>query len=187
MTTESGESNGTSGVAPADGRAEELTDNRDSDNRTELESKAAKADEHWSLYLRARADLENYRKRVTRERQEALRYAHLALVERLLPVLDSFEMAIAAANQGGDASRDSILQGVAMVQGQLKTALSEVGVQEVEAAGQIFDPALHEAVAHQESQEVAEGHVLQQLRKGYRLHDRLVRPATVIVAKKPAA
>jgi len=162
-------------------------ESRTTEDLASLQARAAKADANWAIYLRTRADLENFRKRVTRERQEAARFASLGLVEKLLPVLDNFEMAISAANQGGDASRDSVLQGVTMVQSQLKGILSEVGVQEIEAAGQVFDPALHEAVAHQEAAEVPEGCVLQQIRKGYRLHDRLVRPASVIVAKKPAA
>jgi molecular chaperone GrpE len=74
-----------------------------------------------------------------------------------------------------------------MIQQQLKSALAETGLEEVDAAGQPFDPALHEAVSQQESGDVPEGHVLQQLRKGYKLRDRLLRAATVIVAKKPAA
>jgi molecular chaperone GrpE len=151
-----------------------------------LKSKAAKAEENWGLYLRTRADLENYRKRATRERQEAARYACLPLIERLLPVLDGFDMALAAFNQGGQTQMDSMVQGVLLVHGQLKAVLAEVGAQEIDAAGAVFDPAIHEAVAHQESADVPEGHVLQQVRKGYRLHDRLVRPASVVVAKKPA-
>ena len=100
-----------------------------------------------------------------------------------------FEMALAAtksaeAPQGGIASVQS---GVQMIQQQLKNALIEAGLEEVESAGKRFDPSLHEAVSQQESAEVAEDHVLQQLRKGYKFKDRLLRPATVVVAKKPAA
>jgi molecular chaperone GrpE len=154
----------------------------------ELRARAAKADEHWNHYLRVRADLDNYRKRATRERQEAVRYAALGLIEKLLPILDSFEMAICATSQESPRpSVESLLQGIAMIYGQLKNALVDAGLQEIDAAGQPFDPMLHEAVSQLESSETPEGHVLQQLRKGYRLHDRLVRPASVVVAKAPAA
>jgi len=152
-----------------------------------LQDKAAKADANWDLYLRERAELENYRRRATRERQDAVRYAGLNVVEKLLPVLDSFEKAIEASRQSDAPSLASLQEGVALVQSQLKSVLVEIGLQEVDASGQVFDPNLHEAVAHQESAEIADGHVLHQIRKGYKLHDRLVRPATVVVAKAPAS
>jgi len=157
------------------------------DDPETLRAQAAKADLHWDLYLRTRADLDNYRRRATRERQEAVRYASLGLIERLLPVLDSFDMAMAAAQGSAPATLESLQQGIAMVQSQLKTILGEAGVREIDAQGQPFDPNLHEAVGHHESAEVADGHVLQQIRKGYQLHERLVRPATVVVAKSPGA
>jgi molecular chaperone GrpE len=157
------------------------------DDPDTLRARAAKADHHWDLYLRTRADLDNYRRRATRERQEAVRYAGLGLIEKLLPVLDSFDMALAASQSGGQATLDSLQQGITMIQAQLKTILAEAGVREIDALGQPFDPNLHEAVAHHESAEVADGHVLHQIRKGYQLYDRLVRPAAVVVAKPPGA
>ena len=155
----------------------------------ELKNRAAKADENWERLLRTTADFENFKKRAAREKTESAQYAISSLLQKLLPVLDNFEMALAATKnaevpQGGIASLQS---GVQMIQLQLKNALIEAGLEEVEAAGKRFDPALHEAVSQQESTEVAEDHVLQQLRKGYRFKDRLLRPATVVVAKKPAA
>jgi molecular chaperone GrpE len=152
-----------------------------------IQEKAAKADAHWDLYLRARAELENYRRRATRERQEAVRYAHQSVVEKLLPVLDSLEKAIEASRENSGSTLTSLQEGVTLVQTQLKSILAEVGLQEIDASGQAFDPNLHEAVAHHESAEVADGQVLHQVRKGYKLHDRLVRPATVVVAKAPDA
>lgn len=152
-----------------------------------LRARAAQADQHWELYLRTRAELDNYRRRATRERQEAVRFAGSALVEKLLPVLDSFEMAMAATQGDTPATVESLRQGISMVQSQLKSVLAEAGVREVDAQGQPFDPNLHEAVAQHESAEVPDGHVLHQLRKGYQLHERLVRPATVVVAKAPGA
>ena len=85
-----------------------------------------------------------------------------------------------------DEKVSSLQSGVTMIQPQFKTVLAEAGLEEIDASGKPFDPALHEAVSQQETAEVPEGHVLQQIRKGYKLHDRLLRPATVIVAKKPA-
>jgi molecular chaperone GrpE len=153
----------------------------------ELKTRASRADENWDRLLRTTADFENFKKRAARERIETAQSAAAALIQKLLPVLDHFEMAQAAAQtaqvpQGGI---ESLQAGVAMIQQQLNTVLAETGVEEIDAAGKPFDPALHEAVSQMESSEVPEGHVVQQLRKGYKLKERLLRPATVIVAKKP--
>jgi len=153
----------------------------------DLKSRAARADENWDRLLRTTADFENFKKRAARERIETAQFAAAALIEKLLPVLDHFEMAQAAAQNAGDDKLSSLQAGVAMIQQQLKTFLTEAGVEEIDAAGKPFDPALHEAVSQRETAEMPEGHVFQQLRKGYKLRDRLLRPATVIVAKKPAA
>jgi len=155
----------------------------------ELRTRAAKADEHWDRLLRLAADFENFKKRAARERSEAAQSATAALVHKLLPVLDHFEMAQAAA-QNASAPPDgtaALQDGIAMIQQQLKGILAETGLEEVDARGQPFDPTLHEAVSQLETTEVPEGHVFQQIRKGYKLRDRLLRPATVVVAKKPAA
>jgi len=152
-----------------------------------LKAQAARADENWQRLLRASADHENFKKRAAREREDAVKFANESLVKRLVPVLDNFDMAMAAASQTPDAGNQSLQTGVLMIHQQLKNALQEVGLDEVDAAGKPFDPNWHEAVSQQESDEVPEGHVLQQLRKGFKLRDRLIRPATVIVAKKPSA
>jgi molecular chaperone GrpE len=152
----------------------------------ELKARAARADENWERLLRTTADFENFKKRAARERIETAQFAAAALIEKLLPMLDHFEMAQAAAQNAGDNRLASLQAGVAMIQQQLKAVLTESGVEEIDAAGKLFDPALHEAVSQQESAGVPEDHVLLQLRKGYKLKDRLLRPATVIVAKKPA-
>jgi len=151
----------------------------------DLKTRAAKADEHWERLLRTTADLENYKKRALRDREEAVKFANESLIKKLVPVLDNFDMAL-AAGQNQAASAQSLQAGVAMIYQQLRSALLESGVEEVDASGKAFDPNLHEAVSQQESSEVPEGRVLQQLRKGYKLRDRLLRPATVIVARKPA-
>ncbi|MGP8020197.1 MAG: nucleotide exchange factor GrpE [Limisphaerales bacterium] len=156
---------------------------------TELKTRAAKADEHWDRLLRTAADFENFKKRAARERHEAAQSATASLVHKLLPVLDHFEMAQAAAqNAPAPQSGTAALQdGIAMIQQQLKGILAETGLEEVDASGRPFDPTLHEAVSQLETTDAPEGQVIQQIRKGYKLRDRLLRPATVVVAKKPAA
>jgi molecular chaperone GrpE len=153
----------------------------------ELKTRAAKADENWERLLRTTADFDNFKKRAAREKQEAIRFANESLIQKVIPVLDNFEMALAAAQSSSADGVKSLQDGVAMIQTQLKNLLAESGLEEVNAEGQPFDPNLHEAVSQQASSEVAEGHVLQQLRKGYKLRERLLRPATVIVAKAPPA
>jgi|SRR5580765_7249081 len=153
----------------------------------DLKDRAAKADEHWERLLRATADFENFKKRAARERQDATRFANESLMQKIVPVLDNFEMALGAAQNSPANGVQSLQAGITMIQQQLKTALADAGLEEVDASGKPFDPNLHEAVSQQETADAPEGSVVQQLRKGYKLRDRLLRPATVIVAKKPAA
>lgn len=154
---------------------------------TELKERAARADENWERLLRTSADFDNFKKRAAREKQEAIKYANESLLQKLMPVLDNFEMALAAAQTTGPDAGQSLQAGVIMIFQQLKTALAESGLEEVDAVGKLFDPNFHEALSQQESSDVPEGQVVQQLRKGYKLRDRLLRPASVVVAKQPAA
>lgn len=151
----------------------------------ELKERAAKADEHWDRLLRTTADFDNYKKRAIREKQDAVRFANENLLQKLIPVLDTFDMAMAAA-QNQEAVQ-SLKTGIAMVHQQLKSALNEAGLEEIDASGKPFDPNLHEAVSQRETTAVPEGHVVQQMRKGYKLRERLLRPASVVVAKAPAS
>lgn len=141
----------------------------------------AEAARFKDLALRAQADLDNYRKRAVREKEESIRYANASLLEKLLPVLDNFELGLEAARTAPDAA--SIVQGMAMVQKQLQDFLKDNGVESVPAEGEVFDPARHEAVAQEHSPEVPEGHVVRQIRKGYKLRDRLLRASSVTVSK----
>jgi molecular chaperone GrpE len=152
-----------------------------------LRGKAAKADEYYSRLLRAVADLDNFRKRAAREREELGRLANELLLSKLVPVLDNLEAALAAANNCESATIESFKTGMTMISNQLKTVLAEAGLEEIDATGQPFDPKWHEAVSQQPSGEVPEGHVVQQLRKGYRYRERLLRAATVVVAARPAS
>ena len=151
----------------------------------ELKNRASKADENWERLLRTTADFDNFKKRAAREKQDALRYATESLITKIIPVLDNFEMALAAAQNSSADGLKSLQDGVTMIQSQLRSALTDSGLEEVDATGKPFDPNIHEAVSQQESADVPEGHVLQQLRKGYKIRERLLRPATVVVAKAP--
>jgi len=162
------------GVQPDSISVEELQD---------LKAKAAKADENWDKYLRAVADLDNYRKRVAREKEELARFTTERVVAALLPTLDNLERAIdAAQTHGGENS--ALLQGIIQVHSQFRRTLMEFGLQEIiTGAGQPFDPNLHEAVSQVESPEHAEGHVVEQFQRGYKLADRLLRPVRVVISK----
>ena len=142
-------------------------------------------DRFKDLALRTQADFENFRKRAAREKEDAAKYANAAFLERLLPILDSFELGLNAARTGAKGS--PILAGMEMVAKQLDDFLLSVGVEPVQAEGQPFDPNLHEAVAQEESADVPEGIIVRQLRKGFKLRDRLLRPATVMVSRGSGA
>jgi molecular chaperone GrpE len=153
----------------------------------ELKQRAAKADEHWERLLRTTADFENFKKRAAREKQDSIKYANESLMEKLIPSLDAFDMALAATKNDSAGALQSLQTGINMVNQQLKGALTDAGLEEVDARGKPFDPNLHEAVSQRETAEVPEGYVVEQLRKGYKLRERLLRPATVVVAKHPPA
>ena len=133
--------------------------------------------------IRLTADFDNFRKRAQREKDEARQFANQGLLEKLLPVLDNFEMALTAVKDADSSVRD----GVQMILDQLLGVLKDSGVEPVDAMGQPFDPNLHEALSQEETTEVEEGTVVQQVQRGYKLNDRLVRPARVVVAKAPGA
>lgn len=150
---------------------------------TELEKAQAEAAEMKTRYLRSVADMENYRKRMAREKQDIIRGAAASVIESLLPVLDNMKLGLQAAENHPEAK--DVTTGFKMVEDQLKKSLSEQGLEELVPDGQAFDPNLHECIAHQPSGEVAEDHVIQTVRAGYRLNDRLIRAANVIVSSGP--
>lgn len=133
--------------------------------------------------LRTAAELDNYRKRMAREMQDAARYANAGLLESLLPILDNFEYGLTAAKAENEKS--NLYIGLSMVLRQVQDFLRDQGAEEISASG-AFDPNLHEAMTQQPSETVAEGHILSQTRKGYKLRDRLLRPASVIISSGPA-
>jgi molecular chaperone GrpE len=130
---------------------------------------------------RAQADLENFRKRVRRDMAEERKYADMELMRDLLPVLDNFDLALAASQPDDDAS-SGLLEGVKMVKDQLMGVLQQHDCQLMVPEGEVFDPNLHEAIAQQPDAERPQGTVLLVAKAGYRLHDRVIRPAQVIVS-----
>lgn len=168
------------GEAASDADANEA---RAEPEMTELEKAQAEAAEMKTRYLRAVADMENYRKRMAREKQEIIRGAAASVIESLLPVLDNMKLGLQAADNHPEAK--DVTEGFKMVDEQLKKSLFEQGLQELVPDGEAFDPNLHECISHQPSNDVAEDHVIQTVRAGYRLNDRLVRAANVIVSSGP--
>ena len=151
----------------------------------QLREQATKAEEYYDRLQRQVAEADNLRKRLAKEKQDAIRYANESLIVELLPTIDSFEMAINAALKSDDNSIDSLKTGIEMIYTQIKRTLEEIGVTEIDATGQTFDPSEHEAMSRIKTSKAEEGTVLEQTRKGYRLRDRLLRAASVVVAIAP--
>lgn len=150
-----------------------------------LETARLDASAARDAHLRAVADLENFRRRTVREKEELRAYAAARIVEELLPVLDNLGFAL-AATKAPNAELKSLADGVEMVGNQFKAALGTHGLKEINPAGEAFDPNLHEALSQQPSDTVPEGQVLQVVRVGYLLNSRLLRPAAVVVSGGPA-
>ena len=138
----------------------------------------------YDRYTRAVADMENFRKRAQREKEELRLFALSGLLEDIVPILDNLGLGLAAAKQQTDGK--SIVDGVTLTLEQFKTTLARHGLKEVNPAGQRFDPNFHECISHQPSSEVEEELVMQVVRLGYTLNGRLLRPASVIVSSGPA-
>jgi molecular chaperone GrpE len=141
-------------------------------------------DRFRDLALRSQADFENYKKRSAREKEEAIKYANSSLLEKLVAIVDNFELGLEAARAEGEKS--PVFFGMSMVLKQLMDFLADSGLQPIDATGQKFDPNLHEAIAHEPSDEFPEGIVVRQTRRGYKMKDRLLRPSSVVVSSGPA-
>jgi molecular chaperone GrpE len=163
---------------PAGGAAPETSEPSIEERVAKLQAELA---EGRSQALRDRADLENTRKRLQREKEDAVKYANANLLERLLPVVDNFELGLQSARNSPEAA--AVVHGMAMVQKQIEAFLSENGMTATGSVGERFDPNLHDALGDEPSSTVPEGHVLRVQRKGYKLKDRLLRPASVFVSK----
>jgi molecular chaperone GrpE len=149
----------------------------------DLDQALAKADEHWKLYLGAHAEMENLRKRTERDVQNAHKFALERFFNELLPVRDSLELGLAAAEETTDIAK--LREGVDLTLKQLSAAMEKFGVHEVNPVGARFDPHQHEAMAMAPTDQAETNTVMQVVQKGYVLNDRLIRPAKVIVAQAP--
>jgi molecular chaperone GrpE len=149
-----------------------------------LEAALAEVNQWKDLAYRNAAELDNFRKRAAREAQEARAYANADLLRSLIPIMDNFEMGIEAAR--AESEKSMIFMGMSMVQRQMADFLRDMGVTEIEALGKAFDPNLHDAVSQEVREDIAEGTVLRVTRRGFRLKDRLLRAASVIVSAAPA-
>lgn len=137
--------------------------------------------ERWrDLAYRSQAELDNFRKRVAREQQETRAYANADLLRSLIPIMDNFAMGLDAAR--AESEKSIVFMGMSMVHKQIEDFLRDMGVQEIEAQGKTFDPNLHEAMAQEASADVPEGVILRVMRRGYKLKDRLLRAACVVVS-----
>jgi len=141
------------------------------------------AAEHYDRFLRVSADLENYKKRVSKEKADLIRYGNEELIKELLPVIDNLERAL--EHTASEGAQEGIADGVKMTLQQFIGILQRFGVTPVAAEGEPFDPTKHEAVMEQATGDYDPGQVVAELQKGYLLNDRLVRPAKVVVAKAP--
>ena len=164
-----------------DGQTETAPDDAES-LRQRLAEAEAKAAENWDKALRAAAELENVRRRVERESAQAQKYALERILGELISVNDSLELALKAVAGENDETRKH-LEGLELTHKQLWQTLGRYGVSQVDPQGQPFNPEFHEAVSTLESAEMAPNHVLSVMQKGYKLHDRLLRPAMVVVSK----
>lgn len=151
----------------------------------QLSAAKAEAAANYDKFMRTAADLENFRRRAMREKDDLRTTVTGRVLEDIFPVLDTLALAIQAAKQP-NADLKSLTGGVDMVLTQLKTALSNHGLKEINPAGQPFDPHQHEAISHQPSSDVKEEHVMNVIRTGYSLNGRLLRPASVVVSSGSA-
>jgi molecular chaperone GrpE len=168
-------------MEPTDGEIPSTTEETNLDPIAEAQAEALK----WKdTALRTQADLENYRKRVARDRDDDIRRTQTKLIEELLPLFDNFEFGMMEVRKGDPKS--PIVIGMEMIERQLKEFMASSGVEAIDATGTKFDPNLHEAVGQEESEEAEEGIVIRQMRRGFKLRDRLLRPAMVVVSKGKA-
>jgi molecular chaperone GrpE len=146
-----------------------------------LEAAYGKRDELQNKYLRAAAELDNLRKRSVRDREEIASRTRANIIGDLLPAVDAFRLGLQDALNREEAK--SVVEGFAMVMTQMESILGEHGLSLIDATGQPFDTSLHEAVSHEASEDIEEGHVIYTVRTGYKLGDRLLRPAAVVISK----
>jgi len=164
----------------------EQVDDPMKDLEAQLETKEQQAKENYDRLLRVSAEFENYKKRTSRELEEFRKFANQSLIKEMLSVVDNLELAMNSTN-GHKTIDQGLLQGLDMTHKEILKVFEKFNVKPIEAKGQIFDPTFHEAVMQEETDEVDENTVINELQKGYLIHDRLLRPAMVVVAKPRAS
>jgi len=147
-----------------------------------LEVKEQEAKENYDRLLRVSAEFENYKKRTTRELEEFRKFANQSLIKEMLSVVDNLELAMNSTN-GHKTIDQGLLQGLDMTHKEILKVFEKFNVKPIEAKGQTFDPTFHEAVMQEATDEFDENTVINELQKGYLIHDRLLRPAMVVVAR----
>jgi len=160
----------------------EQVDDPMKDLEAQLETKERQAKENYDRLLRVSAEFENYKKRTSRELEEFRKFANQSLIKEMLSVVDNLELAMNSTN-GHKTIDQGLLQGLDMTHKEILRVFEKFNVKPIEAKGQIFDPTFHEAVMQEETDEIDENTVINELQKGYLIHDRLLRPAMVVVAK----
>jgi molecular chaperone GrpE len=148
----------------------------------ELEEVRARSDEHLNNWQRSAADFSNFKRRTDEERATIGQFSNAILIGKLLGVLDDFDRALEAVPPD---AQDPWFEGVTLVERKLRNVLESEGVTAIEAVGQPFDPNLHEAVVHEPTADYPDNHVIGEVQRGYRLHDRVIRPSLVRVANNP--
>ena len=152
------------------------------DLEAKLTASQEQAQDYYDRLLRLSAEFDNYKKRTSREMSEVVRYANEKLLKDLLIVVDNLERAISSADQGNPTD-SSLLEGINLTLNEVLKILQQYNVEPVKALGESFDPAMHQAVMQQEVEDEPANMVIQEMQKGYRIHDRLLRPAMVVVSK----
>lgn len=168
------------------GIAEDSASGETGQVKSELEAVRAEASENYDKLLRLSAEFENYKKRMQRQVEDYRRFANESLIKDLLSVVDNLERALEASRESQKVEDDCMRQGLEMTLDEIKRVLDKYHVTPIEAMGKAFDPAFHEAVMQQPSEQYPDNTVIQEMQKGYMLYDRLIRPAMVAVSRGSA-
>ncbi|VVS93732.1 nucleotide exchange factor GrpE [Desulfoluna spongiiphila] len=166
--------------------AEEVAKSPEELMEEKIKAAETKAAENYDRLLRSTAEFDNYKKRSAREFQESKKYANEAFIKQLLPVIDNLERAVESIGDEGDDSGQGVIEGVKMTLSEIFKVFDKFHLKPLESEGKPFDPNFHQAVIQEETNAVPENTVVKEMQKGYLLHDRLIRPAMVVVSKAAA-
>lgn len=164
----------------SDAENAEAVSEEESNLQAQLKEEQERYEQLYERFLRLSAEYDNYRKRTMKEKEDAAKYAASSLLEKLLPVIDNFERALASAQQTNNV--ETLVQGLEMIHRQMMDALREEGAYPIEAIGKPFDPYYHQAVMQEPSDQYESGIVLEEFQKGYMLKDKVIRPSMVKVS-----